>query len=223
MHRDFRFGPSDRSRTSLRSPTPPRGFASLWRRHCWSSVYPGLPPPAPSAPGLSQASDGLLLQTAHLSCFIQTPPMGFKEHERFVAFLAVLTGPSWGQSRPGSQGSDMLTTRRRLHGSAALLPTTTSSCSRDARFAQCADVSLTESAASNQYGRRAHRHARCSCLTVRHTTAQCADVSLTESAASNQYERRAHRHAQTCKPTTSAGPPLFAATAPTARTTTPPL
>jgi hypothetical protein len=47
---------------------------SLWRRHCWSSVCPGLPPPASSAPGLSQASDGLLLQTARLSCFIQTPP-----------------------------------------------------------------------------------------------------------------------------------------------------
>jgi hypothetical protein len=34
--------------------------------------------------------------------------MRFKEHERFAVFLAVLTGPSWGQSRPGSQGPDTL-------------------------------------------------------------------------------------------------------------------
>jgi hypothetical protein len=116
--------------------------------------------------------------------------IGFKEHERHVAFLAVLTGPSWGQSRPGSQGSDTLTTRRRPHGSAACLQRRPAPA--DETFASCnvSAVSLTESAASNRYGRRAHRHTRRSRLTTSCPFVQCANMSLTESAASNRYGRR---------------------------------
>lgn len=69
------------SDATLRDHTS-RDFSSLGRHRRWSPVNPGLPPPASSAPGLSQAFDGLLLQTARLSCFVQTPPIGFKEHER---------------------------------------------------------------------------------------------------------------------------------------------
>jgi hypothetical protein len=58
------------------------GFLSLWRRPRRSPVHPGLPHPAPSALGLSQPHDGLLLRTASLSSFIQAPPLGFKEHEQ---------------------------------------------------------------------------------------------------------------------------------------------
>lgn len=71
-----------------------RGFASLGRHHRWNPV-PGLArhrgcprhqvAPASSTLGLSQTFGGLLFQTARLSCFIQTPPMGFKEHERTMS------------------------------------------------------------------------------------------------------------------------------------------
>jgi len=44
--------------------------------------YLEFPPPAPSVLALSQHFDGLLLQSVCLSCFIQAPPMGFKEHGR---------------------------------------------------------------------------------------------------------------------------------------------
>ena len=71
-----------------------RGFRSLWRHHRRSSVYPGLPPPAPSARGLSQTFDGLHLRSTRLFSFTQTPPMGFKEQRTACCILAVLTGPS---------------------------------------------------------------------------------------------------------------------------------
>lgn len=45
----------------------------------WGSYVPGIPTPAPSAFRLSQPLDGLLIHTTCLSCFIQTPSMGFKE------------------------------------------------------------------------------------------------------------------------------------------------
>lgn len=48
----------------------------------------------------------------------------------------------------------------RPHGSVALLATMTSFCLRNLRSVQYVDVSLTETAASNRDGRRAHRHAR---------------------------------------------------------------
>jgi hypothetical protein len=58
--------------------------------------------PASSAHVLSQDCDGLLLQTVCLFCFVQTPPMGFKEHELFLVCLTFLTKPPWGWSRSGS-------------------------------------------------------------------------------------------------------------------------
>jgi hypothetical protein len=63
---------------------------SLWRLYRGSPVSPSLPHSASSAPGLSQPCDGLLLHTVSLSCFIQAPPIGFKEHERRCAVLCVL-------------------------------------------------------------------------------------------------------------------------------------
>jgi hypothetical protein len=66
---DCRTTPSMRSSTPL--ATSPMEFGD-----------PGFPPPAPSVLALSQHFDGLLLQSVCLSCFIQAPPMGFKEHGR---------------------------------------------------------------------------------------------------------------------------------------------
>ena len=48
------------------------GVRSTWGFHA----------PAPSAHGLSQPSDGLLLRAASLTSFIQAPLMGFKEQEQ---------------------------------------------------------------------------------------------------------------------------------------------
>jgi len=58
-----------------------RFFAPLTTssRGGWGSHVPGIPTPAPSAFGLSQPLNGLLLRTTCLSCFIQAPSMGFKE------------------------------------------------------------------------------------------------------------------------------------------------
>lgn len=74
---------------------------SLWRRHRWSSVIPGLPPPASSALDFSQAFDGLHLQSTCLFSFTQAPPLGFKEHKRLVADPRVPDRFIRRRSRPG--------------------------------------------------------------------------------------------------------------------------
>jgi hypothetical protein len=86
--------------------------------------------------------------------------MRFKEHGRFVVFLAVLTGPSWGQSRPGLQGPDTQThPEARPHGAVVLLATLPT-LNRSLRPVHRVNVSLTASIASNRYRRRARRHTR---------------------------------------------------------------
>lgn len=128
------FGPLDRSRTLAHSPTPPEvlrpsGDVTAGVRFARDYHPRHLPPLTflrPSAVYSSRQLVCLLSYRHHL---------GFKEHEQLVAFLAVLTGPSWGQSRPGSQGPDTLTTRRRPHGSAAC--TQQRPAPADETFASC--------------------------------------------------------------------------------------
>jgi hypothetical protein len=50
-------------------------------------MYLGLPRPAPSTLELSQLLGGLLPSSICLPCFVQAPPMGFKERGNLVAIL----------------------------------------------------------------------------------------------------------------------------------------
>jgi hypothetical protein len=78
-----------------------------------------LPHSASSAPGFSQPCDGLLLHTASLSCFIQTPPVGFKEHERRCVVLRVLNAVRPKISQFQNTKSERALDRSRWQGSIA--------------------------------------------------------------------------------------------------------
>jgi hypothetical protein len=160
-------GPSDRGRAWLRRTAPPEvlrpsgGITAGVRYPGWAQ-HRSCPrrrvAPASSTPGLSQAFGGLLLQTARLSCFIQTPPMGFKEHEQLMSACgpdrATLgTVPSWNTSRARKRGQAE-PARFRCEKAAK-----SSDRWQDLPNKPGVGVSLTTRAASSSNGRRARRQA----------------------------------------------------------------
>ena len=129
----------------------------LWRCPCRNPYAPGFPPPALSAPGFSQPFDGLLLRTRCLSCFIQTPPMGFKEPERFseTPRLDGLSEDMPNEDTKSGRASDEspTSTPPAIAMSLRLF---------DQLFTseRCIDVPLTRKPASEIPGRRTHQTAR---------------------------------------------------------------
>ena len=81
------------------------GVRSTWGFHA----------PAPSAHGLSQPSDGLLLRAASLSCFVQAPLMGFKEREQTHRGTWCVLGSNTPKSDSTSVASRMDDTNNRSH------------------------------------------------------------------------------------------------------------
>jgi len=77
---------------------------------------PGFPPPAPSALVFSQHYSGFLLQLVCLSCFIQAPPMGFKEQGRTHRGCPVKQRSPSGETRApgGCLGHHRVTERETL-------------------------------------------------------------------------------------------------------------
>jgi len=66
----------------LRANSPSAPLRRHNRTRSGVLMYLSLPDSAPSAFELSQLSDGLFPRPRYLSCFIQMPPMGFKERWR---------------------------------------------------------------------------------------------------------------------------------------------
>lgn len=84
----------------------------------------GFHAPAPSAHGLSQPFDGLLLRAASLSCFVQAPLMGFKEQEQTHRGTWCVLGRQLRRANPPRSRHAWTTratevTRRACHSSAA--------------------------------------------------------------------------------------------------------
>jgi len=134
------------------------GFLSLWRRPRRSPVYPGLPHPAPSALGLSQPHDGLLLRTASLSSFIQAPPLGFKEHEQ----RGLPCGPEQSIRRRTSPGFTRIRVLQQHSAARDGLSTRTGWLTLPDFLGSThrAGLTLTSCPASKARGRRSPRHVR---------------------------------------------------------------
>jgi len=147
--------------------------------------------------------------------------MGFKEHGRFVVFLAVLTGPSWGQSRPGLQGPDTLAHPKGTRTAPlyclqqcrpsieAFAPCTAPTCHSPTRL-QATD---TGGGHAGMPGDRAPIACR--------SHAHNLSVSPPDTVASNRYRKR-HVDMHVCADRQRAPDTIARCNSPTARTTTPP-
>jgi hypothetical protein len=162
-------------------------------------------PPASSALGLSQTFDGLLLQTARLSCFIQTPPMGFKEHEQPMSAC----GPDRATLGDCPSGN---TSRARKHGKPSLQGSV-------AKQAPMSKHPLAKSSSQTKRRRVTHHSNRKQLEREEGTStglpfgphgqtaqpASVAEVSLTTRTASSSNGRRTLRQTRKRKPTTGIG------------------
>jgi hypothetical protein len=158
--------------------------------------HPGFTPPASSAHGFSQTSDGLHLQSTCLFYFTQAPPMGFKEHEWFVASLAVLTGPSEDSPARDHEARTRPSPGGRRTRNCCLLVANDSVSAEKMKLSPRTFVgmSLTRFPASSPSGRRALRTCPVLLLQIpRVSPALSASESLTRISASRQTGRRTLR------------------------------
>jgi hypothetical protein len=196
------FDPPGRSRSLVCSPTPPEvsrpsGGVTAEVRSTRDYHPRHLPP-------LAFLKPSTVFSFRQLTCSVSyRHHLWDSKNTNDSVFLAVLTGPSWGQSRPGSQSPDTSTPggankaplrclQRCPPSTSAFLP-----CTASARLSP-ARLQATDSATGHADMPGAPAPIAC------HLPAHCVNVSLTEAAASNRFGRRARRHARSCRQTASA-------------------
>lgn len=194
--------PPDRSRALAPAPTPPElcrpsGGVIAGVRSSRAYHPRHLPP-------LTFLKPSTVCTSSRLACFLShRHHLWDSKNTNDSVFLAVLTGPSWGQSRPGSQSPDTSTPGGANKAPLCCLqqcPPSTDAflpCTASARLSPLR-LQATDPATGHADMPGAPAPIAC------HLPAHRVSVSLTETAASNRDGRRARRHARSCRQTASA-------------------